>query len=59
MLYIDRCVEEGTVNQIGNWEIKEQRGPNCKIWARYAGSEINNKIPMMKTEHYFLNVDNP
>lgn len=32
---------------------------NCKIWAKWSGSDINESIPMMKTEHYFQNVCDP
>jgi len=58
MKYMDRWIDEAVMNQNGNWDLRVYSRIN-KIWTRWNGSEFNNKIPCMKCEYYFENVDDP
>ena len=60
MVYIDSVVAEGTIDASEDkWELKVEQPGECRVWAGWAGSQFNKDLPMMKTEHYFLEVDDP
>ena len=59
MKYIDKMVADGITVQNDSWMLMNDSSPNCKFWVNWKGSDLNKQFPVIKSEHYFPDVDDP
>ena len=56
--YMDKFIAEGVLNNEGNWDLRKD-DKLIKVWTRYDGTEFNDEQPLLRTEHYFPDIDDP
>jgi len=58
MNYIDEWFRQGIENNEGNWNCRKDTD-FVKVWTCSNGSEYNNGIPLIRSQHYFEDIDDP
>ena len=43
---------------MSGWTLQKQ-SDLIKVWANFNGTKVNSKIPAMRVEHYFPEIDEP
>ena len=55
---MDAWIAQGVDNDDGNWDIRKS-DDLIKVWTRWNGSEFNQSLPVIRTEHYFPDIEDP
>ena len=56
--YMDQWIAQGIENDEGNWD-NRKNDELIRVWTRWNGSEFNQSLPLVRTEHYFPDIDDP